>query len=88
MLDELVRTVPDGVYYQNLSASDDTLYIQGIAESNNRVSSLMRRLDASDWLEDPSLDGVTADDELGQSAMNFSLSVEIEAPVVRSVGDL
>ena len=88
MLDELVRTVPDGVYYQNLSASDDTLYIQGIAESNNRVSSLMRRLDASDWLEDPSLDGVTADDELGQSAMNFSLSVEIEAPVARSVGDL
>lgn len=88
VLDELVRTVPDGVYYQNLSASDDTLYIQGIAESNNRVSSLMRRLDASDWLEDPSLDGVTADDELGQSAMNFSLSVEIEAPVVRSAGDL
>jgi type IV pilus assembly protein PilN len=88
VLDELVRTVPDGVYYQNLSASDDTLYIEGIAESNNRVSSLMRRLDASDWLKAPSLDGVSAAEDLGQSAMNFSLSVEIEAPDVRSAGDL
>ena len=88
VLDELVRTVPDGVYYYNLSASDDTLSIEGIAESNNRVSSLMRRLDASDWLDEPSLDGVTAADDLGQSAMEFSLSVEIEAPNVRGTGDL
>ena len=87
VLDELVRTVPDGVYYYDLSSSDETLSIEGIAESNNRVSSLMRRLDASDWLEDPSLDGVTAAGDLGQSAMEFSLSVQIEAPNVRSVGD-
>jgi type IV pilus assembly protein PilN len=87
VLDELVRTVPDGVYYYDLSASDKTLGIEGVAESNNRVSSLMRRLDASDWLEDPSLDGVTAADDLGESAMEFSLSVRIEAPSVRSAGD-
>ena len=88
VLDELVRTVPDGVYYHDLTASDDTLYIEGIAESNNRVSSLMRRLDASDWLADPSLDVVSAADDLGQSAMEFSLSVQIEAPSVRSAGEL
>lgn len=87
VLDELVRTVPDGVYYYNLGASDGTLNIEGIAESNNRVSSLMRRLDASDWLEDPSLDGVSAADDLGQSAMEFSLSVQIEAPALRSAGE-
>ena len=88
VLDELVRTVPDGVYYYELSASDDTLNIDGIAESNNRVSSLMRRLDASDWLADPSLDVVSAAGDLGQSAMEFSLSVQIEAPSVRSAGEL
>lgn len=86
VLDQLVKTVPDGVYYQNLTASDETLFIEGIAESNNRVSSLMRRLDASDWLQEPSLDVVSAADELGDSAMDFSLSVQIEAPNVRSVG--
>jgi type IV pilus assembly protein PilN len=88
VLDELVRTVPDGVYYYDLSASDETLSIEGVAESNNRVSSLMRRLDASDWLEDPSLDGVAASDDLGKSAMEFSLSVQIEAPSLRSADDL
>ena len=50
VLDELVRTVPDGVYYRTLTASDSTVSIEGVAESNNRVSSLMRRLDSSDWL--------------------------------------
>ena len=88
VLDELVRTVPDGVYYYTLNASDEILGIEGISESNNRVSSLMRRLDASEWLEDPSLDGVAAADALGQSAMEFSLSVQIAAPTVRGSGDL
>jgi type IV pilus assembly protein PilN len=80
ILDELVRTVPDGVYYKTLAASGGTVSIEGVAESNNRVSSLMRRLDSSDWLANPSLDGVSAAEELGQSAMRFSLSVEIRLP--------
>ena len=80
VLDELVRTVPDGVYYKTLTASDSTVSIEGVAESNNRVSSLMRRLDSSDWLAEPSLDGVSAAEELGESAMRFSLSVQIQLP--------
>ena len=80
VLDELVRTLPDGVFYSSLSASGSTVLIEGTAESNNRVSSLMRRLDASDWLANPSLDRVAAADELGESAMSFSLSVRIRLP--------
>lgn len=80
VLDELVRTVPDGVYYKTLTASDSTVAIEGVAESNNRVSSLMRRLDSSDWLAEPSLDRVSAAEEFGESAMRFSLSVQIQLP--------
>ena len=40
VLDELVRTLPDGVFYSSLSASGSTVLIEGTAESNNRVSSL------------------------------------------------
>ena len=79
-LDEFVRTVPDGVYYKTLTAQEDTIFVEGIAESNHRVSSLMRRLDVSAWLAKPSLDGVTAAEELGESAMRFSLSVKIQLP--------
>ena len=56
LLDQLVRTVPDGVFYTSLETKANVVSIEGVAESNNRVSSLMRRLDASDWLENPNLD--------------------------------
>ena len=56
ILDQLVRTVPDGVFYTSLKTQDKLISIQVIAESNNRVSSLMRQLDASDWLAEPNLD--------------------------------
>lgn len=60
IFDQLVRTLPDGVYFTALKRSDRTLSITGAAESNNRVSSLMRNLDASEWLEGPNLTEVKA----------------------------
>lgn len=80
ILDQLVRTVPDGVFYQNLTSKEKSITISGIAESNNRVSSLMRRLDASDWLENPNLDAVNAATEFGDQATTFKLTVQIQLP--------
>lgn len=82
VLDQLVRTVPDGVFYTSLSTKGPKISISGIAESNNRVSSLMRRLDASDWLADPSLDKVKAAGKFGDQANTFNLSVKVQAPAV------
>ena len=80
VLDQIVRTVPDGVFYTKLGAKGNTISIAGIAESNNRVSSLMRRLDASDWLENPNLTGVTAATKYGDQANSFNLSVKVQLP--------
>jgi type IV pilus assembly protein PilN len=80
ILDQLVRTVPDGVFYTSLKTSDKQISIEGIAESNNRVSSLMRRLDASDWLADPNLDLVRAAPQYGDSATTFKLTVKVQLP--------
>ncbi|KAF1003356.1 MAG: hypothetical protein GAK36_00271 [Pseudomonas sp.] len=60
IFDQLVRTLPDGVYFTSLKMTGKTLAIAGAAESNNRVSSLMRNLDASDWLMAPNLTEVKA----------------------------
>jgi type IV pilus assembly protein PilO len=68
LLDQLVRTVPDGVFYTSLETKANVVTIEGVAESNNRVSSLMRRLDASDWLENPNLDAVQAAPRLWRSS--------------------
>ncbi|MFT4822654.1 MAG: type IV pilus assembly protein PilN [Halioglobus sp.] len=80
ILDQMVKTVPDGVFYTSVATTGKTISAVGIAESNNRVSSLMRRLHGSDWLADPNLDKVSAALEYGDQATQFNLKVQIELP--------
>ncbi len=80
ILDQIVRTVPDGVFYTHLKNTNRKISINGIAESNNRVSSLMRRLDASDWLASPNLDKVKAATQYGDQATTFNLTVNVVLP--------
>nr|WP_254774621.1 PilN domain-containing protein [Marinobacter sp. AC-23] len=49
VFDELVRTLPDGLFYTDLKRTGDRVSIVGMAESNSRVSTLMRQFDESDW---------------------------------------
>lgn len=60
VFDQLVRTLPDGVYFTELTRAEKIISITGAAESNNRVSGLMRNLDASEWLVNPVLTEVKA----------------------------
>jgi type IV pilus assembly protein PilN len=60
MFDQLARTLPEGVYFTEVKMAGKALSITGAAESNNRVSDLMRNLDASDWFDAPSLTEVKA----------------------------
>src|SRR5690606_35588795 len=53
LFDELVRTLPEDVYYDTISRSDDLIQLEGVAESNRLVSALMRELDASEWFASP-----------------------------------
>lgn len=78
LMDQLVKTVPDGVFYTSLETKSNVVSIEGVAESNNRVSSLMRKLDASDWLENPNLDAVQAAPDYGEQATTFKLSVSLQ----------
>jgi type IV pilus assembly protein PilN len=85
LFDELVRTLPDGVYYNSVMRTNDSISLQGVAESNSRISALMRDLDASDWFADPDLRQVTAisttnDAGIQQNSNSFELSVKITTP--------
>lgn len=80
VFDELVRTLPDGVFYSHLTAANKTLKADGVAESNNRISSLMRRLDGSDWFSSPNLKAVKADPDFGEQASRFEMSFNISTP--------
>lgn len=58
VFDELVNTLPNGVHLTAVKQSGRRLEIVGSAESNTRVSALMRNIDKSDWLMDPDLEVV------------------------------
>ena len=74
VFDQLVSTLPDGVYYTSVAQKGDKFEISGVAESNNRVSNLMRSLDSSPWLKNPQLIKVVARGE----QFDFSLSVDLD----------
>ena len=87
LFDELVRTLPEGVYYNTVTRTNDVVSLQGVAESNNLVSALMRSLDDSEWFADPSLRQVNAlpggmnaagAQESGQN--QFDLTVKVTTP--------
>ncbi|MED5607630.1 MULTISPECIES: type 4a pilus biogenesis protein PilN [Pseudomonas] len=81
VFDQLVRTLPDGVYYTGLKMNGHTIAIAGAAESNNRVSNLMRNLDASDWLTSPNLTEVKAITQGAVDQANtFQLTVQQTQP--------
>jgi type IV pilus assembly protein PilN len=56
LLNEIVRQLPDGVYIMSLRQVNQAVTMQGVAQSNERVSELLRNLaNNSDWLARPEL---------------------------------
>ena len=55
VFDQMARMLPDGVYLSSVKQSDKKLELKGVAQSSTRVSTLMRNIEASQWLADPQL---------------------------------
>ncbi|MEX1198688.1 MAG: PilN domain-containing protein [Pseudohongiellaceae bacterium] len=82
VFDEMVRTLPSAVYFNNVQRQGDVLSIEGVAESNNQVSELMRRLDESEWFQEPGLEQISATTATWTdrgSANAFSLTLQLES---------
>jgi type IV pilus assembly protein PilN len=71
--DELVNSLPEGVSISNITQQANNVTINGVAQSNARVSSLMRNLDSSEWLANPALDIIQANNEQGTRVSQFTL---------------
>ena len=81
VFDELARTLPDGVYFDALNMTESVISVDGRAESNSRVSNLMRQMDGSEWLTSPNLTAVRAVTSGGLDQANvFELSVKQTEP--------
>ena len=85
LFDELVDTLPDGVYLKEVSQKGDTVTIKGIAQSNARVSSYMRNVESSEWVKEPKLSIIQSSEDDGRRTADFTLTLKQTAP--KSEGD-
>lgn len=75
VFDDLVRKLPEGVYFRSLKERGKHYTLNGIAQSNARVSALMRNLDSSDWFANPNLDIINVREKGGDRVSTFRLQV-------------
>jgi type IV pilus assembly protein PilN len=73
--DEILNTIPEGVYLTSVRQSGTTTSIDGVAESNGRVSAYMKNLEESPWFKDPLLVVIKTSEAGARRQSNFSLTV-------------
>ena len=78
LLDELVRQMPEGVFLKSISQKGMRVQLLGYAQSNARVSTLMRNIEASRWLGDPELIEVKAAALDKRRVAEFTLFVSLK----------
>jgi len=81
LLDQLLRQLPEGVYLKNVKQTGAKVAVGGYAQSNARVSTLMRNLGASPYLENPELveiKAVPSPDKSGNRVNEFNMFIHIK----------
>ena len=80
LLDELVRQMPEGVFLKSVKQRGANIDIIGYAQSNARVSTLMRNIDSSPWLANPNLVEIKAS-ILGKMRISeFNMKLALKRP--------
>jgi type IV pilus assembly protein PilN len=81
LFDQLVRTLPDGIYLSSVKQADRKIQLKGVAQSSTRVSNYMRNIDSSEWLAEPSLD-ILETKGSGDAGSEFTLNAVQKNPQV------
>lgn len=84
VLDELSRQLPEGMYLKSIKQQGNIISVEGVADTNARVATLVRNLSTSNWMESPSLVEIKSVvvNTLKQNA--FALNVNIKVPKVET----
>jgi type IV pilus assembly protein PilN len=77
LFDELVKTVPEGIYLTQIKQTNRKLEIHGVAQSSTRVSTFMRNIDASTWMDNPVLQVVESAKDSPTGGTSFTLFTDM-----------
>ena len=87
LLDELVRQMPEGVFLKSVRQRGLGIDLVGYAQSNARVSSLMRNIESSPWLTNPNLVEIRATNLGKMRISEFNLKLQLKRPTVAAAKD-
>jgi type IV pilus assembly protein PilN len=82
LLDQMLRILPDGVYLKTLKQTGNKIAMDGFTQSNARVSTLMRAIEDSPWLDTPTLIEIHATNTGGGRISEFTLNFNLTKPQV------
>ncbi|OGS80418.1 MAG: fimbrial protein [Gallionellales bacterium GWA2_55_18] len=77
LLDQMLRILPEGVYLKTLKQTGNKINITGYAQTNARISTLMRAIENSPWLDSPSLGVIQASSAGGARVSEFTLTFNL-----------
>ena len=80
LLDEIARQLPEGLYLRSIKQQGNQIELEGVADTNARVATLVRNLFGSKWMESPRLIEIKAVTVNNQRQNQFKLSVNLKAP--------
>jgi type IV pilus assembly protein PilN len=78
LLDQLVRQMPEGVYLRSITQRGSRVSLIGYAQSNARVSTLMRNIESSQWLEAPKLNEIKTAVVGNKRVSEFNLDLSLK----------
>jgi len=84
LMDQLVLTLPDGLYLNKISQKGNALTLSGSAQSNARVSAYMRNIDSSEWMAQPRLEVIKTKDGDSRRSAEFILRASQATPAKES----
>ena len=79
ILDELTRQLPEGLYLKSIKQSGNLITLEGVADTNARVATLVRNLSVSNWMELPNLVEIKSFTLNGIRVNDFTLTVNLKA---------
>lgn len=80
VLDELSRLLPEGMYFKSIRQTGNVITLEGVADTNARVATLVRNLNSSKWLGSPNLVEIKAETINGLKQNAFMMNATIKPP--------
>jgi type IV pilus assembly protein PilN len=83
LMDEIVMTIPEGLFLTQLQQKGSKLTLSGRAQSNARVSAYMRNIEDSKWIGKASLQVISNKSKTGTGMSHFTLNASQTSPIAK-----